>query len=121
MEEGAIQTVCTWVEPDVVLERSVISENSTWIRRGIRIVQSIIEEGGFIGFRCRLEHTKLKRALMLGARCRLLGTKDSPITVDPSCWLGGGVVVEKGVHIGEGAVIGAGSHVEHPEDAQQRL
>ncbi|MNB74837.1 putative acetyltransferase [compost metagenome] len=105
------QTACSWVESNVVAESSIIGENSTWIRRGTRIVQSIIEEGVFVGFRCRVEHTRLHHSLMLGARCMLLGTKESPITVGPFCWLGGGVIVEKGVHIGEGAIIGAGSHV----------
>jgi acetyltransferase-like isoleucine patch superfamily enzyme len=42
-----------------------------------------------------------------------------PIIIEDDAWLGFGVIVLSGVHIGKGAVIGAGSVVTHdvPEDA----
>lgn len=104
-------TACTWVEPNVVAECSIIGENATWIRRGTRMVHSRIGDGVFVGFRCRLEHVQLSNSTMLGARCTLLGTKQQPITIGSFCWLGGGVTVAKGIRIGEGAIVGAGSYV----------
>ncbi len=39
--------------------------------------------------------------------------KDAPVVIDDNVWLGYGVKVLKGVHIGENTVIGAGSVVTH--------
>lgn len=35
--------------------------------------------------------------------------KTSPVVIEDNCWLGDGVVVLKGSHIGEGSIIGAGA------------
>ena len=37
------------------------------------------------------------------------GFKTAPIIIEDNCWLGAGVIVLKGTHIGTGSVIGAGS------------
>ncbi|WP_185897356.1 acyltransferase [Paenibacillus zeisoli] len=102
---------CTWVEPTVILASSSVSDRSSWIRRGTSIMHSNISDGVFIGFRCSLQHVQLGEASMMGAKCRLLGTQDAPISVGRYSWIGAGVTVEPGVRIGEGAVIGAGSYV----------
>ena len=36
------------------------------------------------------------------------GFKTAPIVVEQNCWIGAGVTILRGTHIGEGAVIGAG-------------
>ncbi|MCP4417269.1 MAG: acyltransferase [Chloroflexi bacterium] len=85
----------------------------------------------YIHPRCQLNAYKAQiqigQGVMLAANCALyshnhgmakgqsmqeqpLETK-GPIIVEDHCWLGTGVVVMGGVHIGQGAVIGAGSVV----------
>ena len=39
------------------------------------------------------------------------GFKTAPIVIDKNCWIGAGVTVLRGTHIGEGSVIGAGTVV----------
>ena len=41
-----------------------------------------------------------------------VGFKTSPIVIEKNCWIGAGVTILKGTHIGEGSVIGAGSVVK---------
>ena len=41
------------------------------------------------------------------------GVQDLEIAIDDDCWIGSGVIVTGGVHIGTGSVIGAGSVVTH--------
>ncbi|MEW9701688.1 DapH/DapD/GlmU-related protein [Paenibacillus sp. SI8] len=103
--------VSTWVEPTVIVVSSYINDRCSWIRRGTRIAHSRISGGIFIGFQCQLLYAELYEASMLGAKCRLLGTEANPISVGAYSWLGAGVTVDPGVRIGEGAVVGAGSHV----------
>lgn len=40
------------------------------------------------------------------------GYKTSPIVIENNCWIGSGVTVLRGAHIGEGSVIGAGCVVQ---------
>ena len=40
------------------------------------------------------------------------GFKTAPIVVEKNCWIGAGVTILRGTHIGEGSVIGAGSIVQ---------
>ena len=37
------------------------------------------------------------------------GFKTTPIVIEKNCWIGAGVTILRGTHIGEGSVIGAGS------------
>lgn len=39
------------------------------------------------------------------------GYKTAPIVIEPNCWIGAGVTILRGTHIGEGSVIGAGAVV----------
>lgn len=39
------------------------------------------------------------------------GFKTAPIVIEKNCWIGAGVTILRGTHIGEGSVIGAGSVV----------
>ena len=39
------------------------------------------------------------------------GFKTSPISIEKNCWIGAGVTILRGTHIGEGSVIGAGAIV----------
>lgn len=39
------------------------------------------------------------------------GFKTSPIIIEDNCWIGAGVTILRGTHIGEGSVIGAGTIV----------
>lgn len=36
------------------------------------------------------------------------GYNTTPVTIDDNCWIGAGVTILRGTHIGEGSVIGAG-------------
>ena len=40
------------------------------------------------------------------------GFKTAPIVIEKNCWIGAGVTILKGTHIGEGSVIGAGCIVK---------
>ena len=40
------------------------------------------------------------------------GFKTAPIVIEKNCWIGAGVTILKGTHIGEGSVIGAGAIVK---------
>lgn len=39
------------------------------------------------------------------------GFKTAPIVIEKNCWIGAGVTILRGTHIGEGTIIGAGSVV----------
>lgn len=39
------------------------------------------------------------------------GFKTTPVVIEKNCWIGAGVTILRGTHIGEGSVIGAGSVV----------
>lgn len=39
------------------------------------------------------------------------GYKKAPIIIEKNCWIGAGVIILKGTHIGEGCVVGAGTVV----------
>ena len=40
------------------------------------------------------------------------GYRTAPVVIERNCWIGAGVIILKGVHIGEGSVIGAGCVVK---------
>lgn len=40
------------------------------------------------------------------------GFRTAPVQIDSNCWIGGGVTILRGTHIGEGCVIGAGCVVK---------
>lgn len=40
------------------------------------------------------------------------GLKTAPVVIEPGCWIGAGVTILRGTHIGEGCVIGAGTIVK---------
>ena len=40
------------------------------------------------------------------------GFKTAPVVIERNCWIGSGVVILRGTHIGEGCVIGAGCVVK---------
>lgn len=44
-----------------------------------------------------------------------------PVTIDADVWIGGGAIIMPGVHIGEGAIIGAGSVVTHDVEADSTV
>lgn len=39
------------------------------------------------------------------------GFKTAPVVIEKNCWIGAGVTILRGTHVGEGSVIGAGSVV----------
>lgn len=40
------------------------------------------------------------------------GYKTAPVIIEKNCWIGAGVIILRGTHIGEGCVIGAGTVVK---------
>ena len=40
------------------------------------------------------------------------GYNTAPVVIENDCWIGAGVTILRGTHIGEGCVIGAGSIVK---------
>ena len=40
------------------------------------------------------------------------GYRTAPVVIESNCWIGAGVIILKGAHIGEGSVIGAGCVVK---------
>jgi acetyltransferase-like isoleucine patch superfamily enzyme len=47
-----------------------------------------------------------------GTEGLMRGYKTSPINIEKNCWIGAGVIILRGSHIGEGCVIGAGTVVK---------
>lgn len=82
-----------------------------------------------IGLDCRIMGSaRIGDDVMMGPRCLLISTdhhfadatrpmnqqgltQDRPIVIDDDVWLGAGVIVLRGVHIGTGAIVAAGAVV----------
>ena len=47
-----------------------------------------------------------------GVRGLEVGYNTSPVVIEDHCWIGGGVIILRGTHIGEGSIIGAGCIVQ---------
>ena len=75
-----------------------------------------------------LEHIEVGRDCMIGPHCYITDAdhgkapgksvksqpmEKSPVIIEDEAWLGANVVILPGVHIGKGAVVGAGSVVTH--------
>lgn len=97
---------------DIVISNSDIGDYS-WIRVGSEIYDSDIGQDVFIGFKCRIVNTTIENNVQIASGC-VFGKKGSErVTIRKGSWLGADVVVKAGVTIGIGAVIGAGTIVEH--------
>lgn len=84
-----------------------------WIRHGAVVRDSTIDRGTFVGFRAEIDHAKVGRGVQIAARARLAGTGERPVRIGDGAWIGVGASIAPGVRIGEHAIVGAGSEVEH--------
>lgn len=101
----------TFVDKNVMLKKSKINSNNTWIRTYACVENSVVDENVFIGFKCNLNYAVIGKRTQIANSCTILGQKGSKIMISNDVWLGAAVTISPGVHIGEGAVIGAGTHV----------
>lgn len=93
----------------VHLEDSKVSGYS-WLRRETNVVQSMINERVFVGFRCRISQAYIGEGCQIASRT-IIGKPDGkPIHIGPMTWIGAQVEITEGVSIGEGCVIGAGGN-----------
>jgi len=101
------------------------------IEKGATIAPSqfYLGDNSGIGVNCKIQsHVSIGKNVMMGPHCFFCTenhkfasveipmikqgfTERRPIIVDDDVWFGYGVIVLPGVHIGEGAVVGAGSVV----------
>ncbi|WP_276529454.1 DapH/DapD/GlmU-related protein, partial [Limosilactobacillus fermentum] len=58
-----------------------------------------------------LNYAVIGRRTQIANSCTILGQKRNNIVISDDVWLGAAVTIAPGVHIGEGAVIGAGTYV----------
>jgi acetyltransferase-like isoleucine patch superfamily enzyme len=69
-----------------------------------------VETDVFIGFRCILQNTFIKKGVQIASNAKIGG--ENPTTINKYVWIGAGAVIKGGVSIGEGAIIGANTIVE---------
>lgn len=88
-----------------------IGENSTFNRNDILVCRDKIDIGNNCSFGpnvCIYDHDHIYDAQ--GTKNK--GIKTSPIIIEDNCWIGAGVIILRGTHIGKGCVIGAGTVVK---------
>ncbi len=110
-------TICQ----EAILGEGVVIGSHAWVGRGAEIGNyTRIQHGAFIP-----NHTKIGKGCFLGPNVTLTDDKypkagklyrAEPPTLDDDCSIGAGAVILPGVHIGRGAMIGAGAVVTSDVD-----
>lgn len=79
----------------------------TWIRMGSIIRNSKLGERIFVGFRAEIDNSCIESSVQIASLAKI-GRPGGPCTVVSSgAWIGARAVINPGVHIGSGAIIGA--------------
>lgn len=103
----------------------IILERSVSIRGGLQPSELLsaegrilyVGEGSVINYGCRIDarfaDVELGRHCLTGAGVRILTAPDRPILLEDDVWIAHGAVIEPGVRIGRGCVIGAGAVVKN--------
>lgn len=92
-----------------------IGDNSGISNTAITVAESVnIGKYVFIGAGCKIYDTDfhpIDAEFRYGSNADISKTKIKPIVIEDGAFIGGHTIVLKGTHIGENAVIGAGSVV----------
>ena len=56
-------------------------------------------------------HEHFKTIAQVGHPAELVGLDEKPVVIENDVWIGANAIILRGVHVGEGAIIGAGSVV----------
>lgn len=91
----------------------------SWVRHGAEVTESTIGPGVFVGFRSRVDRTRIGASTLVASLARIGAADGPPTTIGRGAWIAARSVIEPGVHIGDGAVVAAGAHVtaDVPADA----
>lgn len=82
----------------------------SWVRRESRLSLATVETDVFIGFRCILQNTLVKKGVQIASNTKIGG--ENLTTIGKYVWIGAGAIIRGGLNIGEGAIIGANTIVE---------
>ncbi|AJH74310.1 bacterial transferase hexapeptide family protein [Bacillus cereus ATCC 4342] len=84
---------------------------NSWIRRNTTLINSIIKENVFIGFRSQVYNTSIDEGCQIASKS-IIGRSDGKrVNIGAQVWIGAQVVIFDGISIGHGSVIGAGAIV----------
>ncbi|GMR67062.1 acyltransferase [Bacillus sp. MN7755] len=85
--------------------------NNSWIRRDNNLINSIIKENVFIGFRSQVYNASIDEGCQIASKS-IIGRNDGKrVHIGAQTWIGAQVIISDGVSIGHGSVIGAGAIV----------
>ncbi|MFF3322702.1 DapH/DapD/GlmU-related protein [Streptomyces sp. NPDC002889] len=82
-----------------------------WIRTGTTVSGSVLGDGTFVGFRCRLDSADIGAGSLIASEARIGRVGDVRTRIGSGAWIGARAVIEPGVRVGGGAVVAAGAHV----------
>jgi acetyltransferase-like isoleucine patch superfamily enzyme len=102
----------------------IILDRSVSIRGGLEPTELLtgegrilyVGDGSVINYGVRLDarfaDIEFGRNCLTGAGVRVLTAPDRPVLLEDDVWIAHGAVIEPGVHVGRGSVIGAGAVVK---------
>ncbi|MEO3265727.1 DapH/DapD/GlmU-related protein [Pediococcus acidilactici] len=99
------------IDPEVVLQNDEVDQENTWIRSYSVIKNSTIASDVFIGFKCSIANSVVGQRAQIANSCVLGSLAGRKVYIENDVWIGAQTSVDAGVHIGKGAVVGAGAHV----------
>ena len=100
-----------YVETGASIGLNVDIGSGSWIRLGSSITDSVLGDDVFVGFRSHISNASISHNCLIGSLACIGHGGGARVHVSRAVWIGARAVIEPGVRIGLGAVIGAGAHI----------
>ena len=99
------------IEFDVSLKNTILGNNN-WIRLFSNIENSILGNNIFIGFNSKIYNAEIGNNVQIASKV-VIGNNSNlqKVTINKNTWIGAHAIIEPGVKIGEGVIVGAKTHV----------
>ena len=99
------------IELDVSLKNTILGNNN-WIRLFSNIENSILGNNIFIGFNSKIYNAEIGNNVQIASKV-VIGNNSNlqKVTINKNTWIGAHAIIEPGVKIGEGVIVGAKTHV----------
>lgn len=100
------------MDEEVIIADSTLSDYD-WIRVGSIIKNSQILSDTFIGFKCTIINCNIGNHVQIASSATIGAEGGAKAFIEDDVWIGAEAIIDPGIIIHRGAVIGARTHVKH--------